>query len=121
MFVSKQGLNIDGFGVKQIELFLDTEIIDDFASIFEIEKYREKILSFEGYKQKSVDNLLEAIETARHTTLARIFTAIGILGVGKKTAQVLEKYMYEKNDFKPISIDFLRSISAEELENIKDI
>ncbi|MBS9783729.1 NAD-dependent DNA ligase LigA [Candidatus Gracilibacteria bacterium] len=121
MFVSKQGLNIDGFGIKQIELFLDTEIIDDFASIFEIEKYREKILSFEGYKQKSVDNLLKAIETARHTTLARIFTAIGILGVGKKTAQVLEKYMYEKNGFEPISIDFLRSISAEELENIKDI
>ncbi len=121
MFVSKQGLNIDGLWVKQIELFLETEIIDDFASIFEIERFREKILSFEGYKEKSVENLIQAVEDARHTTLARIFTAIGIPWVGKKTAQILEEYVYEKNGYHPISVDFLCQIDPEELENIKDI
>lgn len=98
MFVGKQGMNIDGLGEKQIELFLELGFITDFASIYELSRYRDEILKLEGYKEKSVNNLLEAIENSRHTTLERVFTAIGIPNVGKKTARLLAKRAFEKQE-----------------------
>jgi DNA ligase (NAD+) len=90
-------MNIDRFGEKQIELFLDLGWITDFASLYELDNYRDKMLELEGYKEKSVNNLLESIEKSRHTTLERVFTAIGISNVGKKTARLIAKRVLEKN------------------------
>jgi DNA ligase (NAD+) len=47
MFVSKQGMNIDGLGEKQIELFLEKGWITDFASVYELANYRDELLSIE--------------------------------------------------------------------------
>ena len=87
MLVSKQAMNIDGFWEKQIELFLELWWITDFASIFSLSKYHDELLKIEGYKEKSVNNLFDAIEKARNTTLDRAFVALGIPNVGKKTAK----------------------------------
>lgn len=87
MLVSKQAMNIDGFWEKQIELFLKLWWITDFASIFSLSKYHDELLKIEGYKEKSVNNLFDAIEKARNTTLDRAFVALGIPNVGKKTAK----------------------------------
>ena len=89
MFVWKQGFNIDGLGIKQIELFLELGWITDFVSVFHLSKYREQFLELEGYQEKSVNNLLAAIEQSRHTTLDRVFVALGIPNVGKKTARLI--------------------------------
>jgi DNA ligase (NAD+) len=89
MFVWKQGMNIDGLGVKQIELFLEKWWITDFASVFALWDHADALLQIEGYKEKSVQNLIESLEKARHTTLDRVFVAIGIPNVGKKTARSL--------------------------------
>ena len=75
--------------MKQIELFLELGWITDFASIFHLHEYRERFFELEGYKEKSVNNLLEAIEKARHTTLDRVLVALGIPNVGKKTAKLI--------------------------------
>lgn len=93
MFVSKQWLSIDGLGEKQIELFLEKGWITDFASVFELSRYREELLKLEWYKEKSINNLLEAIENARHTTLDRALVALGIPNVGKKTAKLIASFM----------------------------
>lgn len=76
MFVGKQGMNIDGLGARQIELFLELGWITDFGSVFDLSSYREQFFTLEGYKEKSITNLLEAIEKARHTTLDRVLVAI---------------------------------------------
>ena len=89
MLVSKQGLNIDGLWEKQIELFLEKGWITDFASVFQLSKYRDELLTLEWYKEKSVENLMNALEKARHTTLDRAFVALGIPNVGKKTAKLI--------------------------------
>ncbi|MBP9779703.1 NAD-dependent DNA ligase LigA [Candidatus Gracilibacteria bacterium] len=89
MFVGRQGMNIDGLGTKQIELFLEEGWITDFASVFELPSYTLEILELEGYKEKSISNLIESLEKSRHTTLDRVFTAIGIPNVGKKTARLI--------------------------------
>ena len=75
--------------MKQIELFLELGWITDFASVFELGKYSAEMLKLEGYKEKSIENLLSALEKARHTTLDRVFVALGIPNVGKKTARSL--------------------------------
>ena len=82
-------MNIDGLGARQIELFLELGWITDFVSVFHLSKYREQFFELEGYQEKSVNNLLEAIENSRHTTLDRVFVALGIPNVGKKTARLL--------------------------------
>lgn len=93
MFVSKQGMNIDGLWTKQIELFLELGWITDFSSIFDLWQYREKFLSIEGYKEKSINNLLESLEKSRHTTLDRLLVALGVPHVGKKTARMIMNYI----------------------------
>jgi DNA ligase (NAD+) len=122
MFVGKQGLNIDGFWVKQIELFLDLGYITDFVSIFHLGRYREDILRLEGYKEKSVKNLLDAIEISRKTTLDRVLVWLGIPQVGKKTAKVLAEYIFSLQEHPEVSIvHVLSQITYESLENLRDI
>ena len=121
MFVGKQGLNIDGLGIKQIELFLELGWISDFVSLFHLASHKTELLQIEGYKEKSVNNLLEAIEKARHTTLDRVFVALGIPNVGKKTGKILAEYIFlEKNNEESIMQVLLR-LNDEALETIHDI
>ncbi len=122
MFVGKQGFNIDGLWVKQIELFLELGWITDFVSVFHLRNYREQFFTLEWYKEKSVNNLLEAIEKAWHTTLDRVFVSLGIPNVGKKTGRLLSNITHRLSQNKKLSIfETIQSISLEELLEIKDI
>jgi DNA ligase (NAD+) len=105
--------------VKQVELFLEKGWITDFPSVFDLGNYREEILTLEGYKEKSVNNLMEALEKSRYTTLDRVFTAIGIPNVGKKTARLIAKRVFDKNPSDILAGIF--SLSTEELLEVKDI
>lgn len=118
MLVSKQGLDIDGFGERQIALFLQKGWITDFASIFHLKKFREQFFDIEWYQQKSVNNLLEAIESARNTTLDRVFVALGIPNVWKKTAKLIANTVFCMGDnFR----ENIFSLSQEALIATKDI
>ncbi|USN58649.1 MAG: hypothetical protein H6767_00570 [Candidatus Peribacteria bacterium] len=143
--VGKQGLNIDGFGEKQVALFFELGFIRDMSDIFHLDEKKDEILQLEGFKEKSVANLLIAIEKARTIDIATLLTALGIPGVGKKTAKTLAKFLAtfstteEKNTASPLD-PLLRSnfedsrastpVSViltgeedivEELENLQDI
>lgn len=122
MFVGKQGMNIDGLGIKQIELFLEMGWITDFASVFQLGDFATDLLQIEGYKEKSIQNLIESLEKARHTTLDRVLTAIGIPNVGKKTAKTIANYQLRitNSNWKEL-LDSLFSTTPEELLEIKDI
>ncbi len=126
MFVGKQGFNIDGFGTKQIELFLELGWITDFVSVFHLGRYRDQFFELEGYKEKSVNNLLEALEKARHTTLDRVFVALGIPNVGKKTARLISSYelwimSHDGIDMKKNLLQAILTTKEEQLLEIKDI
>ncbi len=122
MFVGKQGFNIDGCWVKQIELLLELGWITDFVSVFHLRNYREQFFTLEWYKEKSVNNLLEAIEKARYTTLDRVFVALGIPNVGKKTGRLLAEITYKLSEDKNLPIfEIIQGISEEDLLEVKDI
>jgi DNA ligase (NAD+) len=121
MFVSKQGMNIDGLWTKQIELFLGLWWIHDFASIFHLHEHRDEFFSLEWYKEKSVNNLLESIEKARNTTLDKVFTAIGIPNVGKKTAKLIANVIYKKHQEGTFLFETITSLTEDELTEVRDI
>jgi len=90
--VGKQWFDIDGFWEKQAELFYTLWYIKNFWDIFRLKNFREEILALDGFKEKSVNNLLDGIESVRNTDIVTFLKALGIPGVGKKTAKTIGKY-----------------------------
>ncbi len=90
-FVSKKCLNIDGLGPKIIDALMENGLISNFADIFTLE--RGDLLSIPRFGEKSVDNLLEAINNVKKTTLPRLLAGLSIPQVGEETAiDVAEKF-----------------------------
>ncbi|MBQ6076447.1 MAG: NAD-dependent DNA ligase LigA [Lachnospiraceae bacterium] len=114
LFVSRNALNIEGLSEATLEEFLSAGIVKSYADLFRLEERREQIVTREGFGEKSWRNLVDAAEKARHTTMARLLTALGISGVGQATARLLSRYFRE-------DIGALREASAEELCQIEQI
>jgi len=112
-FVSRKAMNIDGLGDKIIEDFFNLKYISDITDIYKLDKYREEIIELEGYGNKSIDNLLEAINNSKSNSLERLLFGLGIPNVGEKTAKVLAM-LYE-------DLDKLINASFDELNSIPDI
>ena len=90
-FVSRAALDIEGLGEKTIQEFLDLGWIAEPADIFRLKRHRADLLGREGWKEKSVDNLLAAIEAKRQPDAARLLFGLGIRHVGAVTARDLLK------------------------------
>ena len=112
-FVSRPAMNIDGLGENIIEDFYNMKIISCIEDIYNLKNKREELIELEGFGNKSVDNLITSIEASKNNSLEKLLFAIGILGIGAKTAKVLAK--------KYITMDNLMKASLEELTEIKDI
>lgn len=96
--VGKQWFNIDWFGEKQAELFYKLWYIKSFWDIFRLKNYKEEILTLDGFKEKSVNNLLEGIEAVRKSDIVTFLKALWIPGVGKKTAKTLSGLITSLDD-----------------------
>lgn len=114
LFVSRQGLNVEGLSEATLEKLVDRGIVKEWSDIFRLSPYREEITGWEGFGEKSFDNLLAAAENASHTSLPRLLTALGIPNVGPATARLLDRY------FKG-NLEALRAASREELQEIPEV
>lgn len=112
-FVSRKAMNIDGLGEKIVEDFYNMHFINNIVDIYHLNKHREDLIELEGYGDKSVDNLLKAIEDSKTNSLERLIFGLGIAHVGEKTAKILAT-RYK-------TLDNLMSASLEELTNVNDI
>lgn len=90
-FVSRAALDIEGLGEKTIQEFFDLGWLHSPADIFRLKEHRVEILGREGWQEKSVDNLLTAIEAKRAPDAARLLFGLGIRHVGAVTARDLLK------------------------------
>jgi NAD-dependent DNA ligase len=90
-FVSRAALDIEGLGEKTIAEFFGLGWLESPADIFRLRKRRADIVGREGWKDKSVDNLLAAIEAKRAPDAARLLFGLGIRHVGAVTARDLMK------------------------------
>ena len=90
-FVSRGALDIEGLGEKSIAEFIDLGWLSSPADIFRLRDHRAELLGREGWKEKSVDNLLSAIERKREPESPRLLFALGIRHIGIVTAKDLLK------------------------------
>lgn len=91
-FVSRGCFDIDGLGEKQIQLFIAENLLETPADIFRLPTHADKIRQWEGFGEKSVSNLIAAIEKAKIISLPRFLTALGIPNVGTATAADLARH-----------------------------
>lgn len=99
LFVSRDGLNIEGLSEATLEKFIARGFIHKFADLFHLDMHKEEIIEMEGFGQKSYDNLIQSVEQARHTTMAKTVYGLGIAGVGLATAKLICRHFgddYEK-------------------------
>ena len=114
LLVSRDALNIDGLSEATLEKFIAKGFIHSFADIFRLNRFEEEITQMEGFGEKSFQNLVDALEQAKNTTLPRYLYAIGIAGIGVANAKVLCKAF--NNDFEKI-----KSATREEFAEIDGI
>ena len=110
-FVSRGAFDIEGLGAKQVEAFWRDHLIRGPADIFDLEKHAENLRKREGFGEKSVANLLSAIEARRDIPLDRFLYALGVRQVGEATARLLAK---NYGDFKSWRAQMLMAAQREE-------
>ncbi len=86
-FVSRRAMDIDGLGERWLISFFEHGLVKTVADIYQLHKHTEQMITFEKMGEKSVQNIIEAIEASKHTTLPRFIYALGIRGVGEGTSQ----------------------------------
>ncbi len=112
-FVSRGAMDIAGFGARQAELFVKEGLIREVADIYDLPSHRQRLLDMEGFGEKKVDNLLEAIAASRQQPATRLLTALGIHYVGSTVAELL------LGRFR--SFAALAAATAEELSQVEGI
>jgi len=110
-FVSRNAMNIEGLGEKVITQLFQENLVADIADIYKLTK--GQLIQLERMGEKSVQNLLTAIETSKENSLERLLFGLGIRHVGAKAAKILAQ-TYEH-------IDQLMVAKEEELQAITDI
>ncbi len=110
-FASRNAMDIEGLGDKIVEQLVDAGLIQSIADLYTLD--RTVLVQLERMGEKSVDNLLTAIEKSKQTTLGRFLFALGIREVGQTTARNLALHFG--------SLDALRQADEETLQSINDI
>jgi DNA ligase (NAD+) len=110
-FVSKGAMNIEGMGEKIVQQLIEAGLVHDVADLYALK--REPLLELEGFADKKVDNLLNAIEASKHRSLPRVIVALGIRHVGEVAGEALAAQVG--------SLDGLLKVKAGDLVEIEGI
>lgn len=112
-FVSRDAMNIAGFGSKIVENMLRLGFVKNIVDIYDLKRYREQLQNLDKMGEKSVDKLLASIEASKKRDYSKVLCALGIPFVGKTSAKLLAKASG--------NIDTLINMSVEELMQIEGI
>lgn len=114
LFVSRDAMNIDGLSEATLEKFIARGFIHNFGDIFEISRYKDEIVTMDGFGEKSFENLLTSLEKAKDTTLAKVIYSLGIANIGLSNAKVICRYFDD-------DLDKIRHSDQEEIGAIDGI
>ena len=101
-FASREALNIEGLGDKVVATLYEKGIIKHTIDLFSLD--RNKLVELERMGDKSVDNLLNAIENSKQSSLDKVIFALGILNVGKKAGKILAEYYKNLTNFSKATV-----------------
>jgi len=111
-FVSRDAMNIEGLSEETLKKFIDNGFIDNYTDIFRLEKYKNSIVTLEGFGEKSYGNIEKSIKKACTCALPNFIYALGINNVGLSNAKLLCKY-YDNN------LGEIMNASEDELDEIE--
>lgn len=112
-FASRDAMNIDGLGERLVEQFYNQGFIKTIDDIYRLHLHTKEIIELDGFGQKSMTNLIQAIENSKENSLEKLLFGLGIKGVGAKMADVLA------SKFK--TLDQLMNAKYVQLININDV
>lgn len=107
-FVSRKAMDIDGLGERWLISFFKHGIVKNVADIYDLNSHQTQLINLEKLGEKSVENLLNAIEKSKKTTLPRFIYALGIKGVGESTALNLAKQFGDLDNLMRANLDELQ-------------
>lgn len=110
-FASRDAMDIDTLGDKKIEQLHEFGFLNSIEDIYFLHEHREELLEKRGYQKKSVDKMLETIETSKKQPLALLLYGLGIRQVGKKAAAILANYFGSMDALMKTDVDTLVSIN----------
>ena len=122
-FISRKAMNIESLGEGKVEVLFDNNLIKDYSDLYDLTYDKifglEKIIDVDdtirkvSFKEKTANNIIDAIEKSKSVPFARVLFALGIKYVGETTAKLIAKSMG--------SIDNIINASVEELTDIEEV
>ena len=112
-FASRGVMDIDGLGPRRVAQLIEADLLHSVSDIYRLEEHRQELLMLPKTGEKSVDNLLNAIEASKERPLSRVIKALGINGIGGHVGEALERLYPD--------MDTIRNLSVEEMTAIDGI
>lgn len=111
LFVSRNAMNIDGISEAILSRLINENMVKTYADLYNLSIYKDKIINFDGFGEKSYNNLIESIEKSRKVKLANFIYSLGIPDIGLSRAKLIcNKF---NND-----IDVISNLSYDKLSGI---
>ncbi len=113
LFTSKNAMNIDGISDAILTKLIDEELVKNYKDIYNLSKYKDKIINFEGYGEKSYNNIIDSIEKSRKVKLANFIFALGIPEIGLSRAKLIcNSFDNDYDKISKLTIDDLAAIDG---------
>lgn len=110
LFTSRNGMNIEGISDATLSLLISEGLVANFSDLYNLERYKDKIMGFEGFGKKSYQNMIDSIEKSRDVKLANFIYALGIPEVGLSRAKLICNS--SNNDYEVAKNYSLKDLSA---------
>ena len=114
LFTSRNAMNIDGISEQILSKLFKENMLNEYSDLYHLDRYKEKIINFEGFGLKSYENMINAINNSRNVKIANFIYALGINEIGLSRAKLICKKC--NND-----INKVRSITYDELSQIDGV
>lgn len=116
-FTGRDAMNIEGLSEATIEKFVERGMIRSYTDIYHLDKYREEIISMEGFGEKSYENLISSVEKSRETTDYKLLYSLGIENIGLSTAKIICRLCRKE----PEEIPFIDGETLTEADGIGEV
>lgn len=113
LFVSRDAMNIDGLSEATLEKLIDMGFIHEYADLYHLDRYQDRIVELEGFGEKSYQNLIASIEASRKTILSRVIYGLGIANIGVANAKMLcRHFSYDLERMRSADVETLSAIEG---------
>lgn len=111
-FVQRDAMNIVGLSTATIETFVSEGFIKKYSDFYHLDRYREKIVSMDGFGERSYQKIAEAAEASRHTDMSRVLYAVGIPNIGRAASRLICSAYPDTSMIEKLSVEELTAIDG---------